>query len=55
MLSKGSLVEPSHKKRRSASTKVIMDSANNPLTEVHMTMGKLQDKNNEEEEPVDTN
>ena len=53
MLLKGSLVEPSHKKRRSASTKMIMD--NNPLTEVHMTMGKLQDKNNEEEEPVDTN
>ena len=55
MLLKGSLVEPSYKKRISASTKVITDSANNPLTEVHMTMGKLQDKKNEEEEPVDTN
>ena len=32
-----------------------MGSANNSLTEVHMTMGKFQDKNNEEEEPVDTN
>ena len=33
----------------------ILGSANNSLMEVHMTTGKPQDKDNEEEEPVDTN
>ena len=82
MLSKGSLVEPSHKKRRSDSPQKdsgtgkptsngqlhkvlwkigeynyspILGSANTSLMEVHMATGKPHDKNNEEEELVDTN